>query len=187
MRPHVHSLQDRRPGLPQAVRYDRFSVRRGDHVKDAYAIRSRAALAQPSSEDIEEQRGIALEMLRENLQAGDGPAALQVYDEHVQEAGPWPLPEDDLVGIIETLVKARSWQRCSEMMAAHSQRFPRGNHSIRLRYAALLLKRQKAAKKALPILQAMENENLDSKLEAARRSLVEEAISLMDDDDLLLE
>ncbi|MEE8142867.1 MAG: hypothetical protein V3T77_07190, partial [Planctomycetota bacterium] len=163
-------------GWVDCENWDWFSVRQGDHLKGLYGLpqgRMEAETA-PNTERVE-HRVIALDMLRENLGAGDALAAYRVYRNTTQETGEWFLEEADLRQLIGGLFAAKAWDPCATLMAGYVKRFPGMGPSIRLRYAAILLKRAERPNQALKLLGTVSASCLSAREQKLRNTLVTEA------------
>lgn len=166
--------------------WDWFSVRRGEHLDRAYGPLKAAHLADdaiPSAGsdldlDFEESddRALALDLLRNSLEAGDAENAWEVYRGQTHGGTAWVLEREDLARLVNLLYDAKRWKSTLSLARAFVARFPGQDSAIHLRCAALLLKaRQPQA--TLTVLAHLADEEISEAERALKARLSEKAQS----------
>jgi membrane associated rhomboid family serine protease len=155
--------------------WDLINVWKGQHRKDAIALREEAeALVRETADakdNQEAERATALELLRTHLKDGHPEVAYAVFQKTVGASGnPWPLPQAELLALVNFLHQQKKWSESLPLMVDMLKRFSEQTAPARLKLAQILVQVEERPKQALAVLAKLP-EQLPPQLDGRRRQI----------------
>ncbi len=148
-------------GIVDCENWDWFSVRAGRHIPEsAYNPRAYARQRPEGETTSEEDRQVALELIRENLAAGDPMTAWETYLGAAGTTDTWQLGEKDSRAMLIGLRDAKAWQPFVALARKHITRFPARSASIQLGLAEYLASDGNRPSQALRIIEKLSDTDL---------------------------
>lgn len=122
-----------------------------------------------------------LRALKEGLGAGQGQVAHSAYLRILHFSPDWKLPDEDLMQMIELLLKESDWGNSVPLMEQYVARSLADSDQVRLRLAKILLTVQRRPSRAMRVLGELSPDRLPPSLEQIRAKLAAQAQQMLDD------
>jgi len=119
--------------------------------------------------------------LKEALAEGRGQAAHAAYLRILHFTPDWKLPDEDLMKMIEILLKESDWGNSVPFMEEYVARSLGDSDQVRLRLVKILLTAQRRPSRAMRVLAEITPGRLSPSLEQARAKLEAQAQQMLDD------
>ncbi len=161
-------------GWVDCENWDLFAVMAGREGKEPPPKKSVQAAAPPTSPA---RLAEAKARLHELVEAGQFDGALALHLALTRSMNGWQLSEAEMLGLIQGLHTAGKWNESIPLMVESLGRWPERSLKMRLKLAQILIGQQRPGQ-ALEVLAKIPSGTLDGKLEAARKSLQQQAEEL---------
>jgi hypothetical protein len=150
-----------RKGWVDCEGWDWLSIRRGDHLRRGSGVIVGPRKPSPrAASDVDEERDLALSMIRESIAEGNGVQALALLRDAVASTGAWELGEPELRGIALLIAKSGDWPAAAPLLEEHHRRFPGRSPVVAIRLAEHYSVRGARPTRAKQILEAIDTSRL---------------------------